>query len=89
MNYHLKIEQVYENGNRTCFNVESTNIRGVIYDLLDMSKDIARYRITDNVDNTLLFSTDKYETNFEPSIINENTYDPLNLVKDYETLKVN
>lgn len=83
MNYHLKIEQVYENGNRACFNVESTNIRGVIYDLLNMSEDIARYRITDNVDNTLLFSTDKYETNVEPSIINENTFDPLNLVKDY------
>jgi hypothetical protein len=48
-----------------------------------MSEDIARYRITDNVDNTLLFSTDKYETNYAPSIVNENTFDPLNLVKDY------
>lgn len=83
MNYHLKIEQIYENGNCTCFCVESTNIRGVVYDLLNMSEDIARYRITDNVDNTLLFSTDKYETNYSPSIINENTFDPLNLVKDY------
>lgn len=79
----LKVEQVYENGVFTYTTVEAKNIKALIRDLLDMSEDIARIRVVDVLSNFVIFATDKYETNYDPCIINENTYDPLKLVKDY------
>ena len=76
----LKVELVYENGVFTYTTVESKNIKALIRDLLDMSEDIARIRVVDVLSNFVIFATDKYETNYEPFIINENTYNPFKLV---------
>lgn len=80
----LKVEIVYENGVFTYTTVEAKNIKGLVRDLIDISDDIEKIRIVDVLSNFVIFATDKYETNYEPCIINENTYNPFKLV-NYET----
>lgn len=76
----LKVEQVYENGVFTYTTVEAKKIKSLIRDLLDMSSDLVRIRVVDVLSNFVIFATDKYETNYDPCIINENTYNPFKLV---------